>query len=208
MPCDDLPDDLKILWKEAGANPPMFSTDQLRKEIERMQARRRRGNLVLGVCMAFFVACFTMSFFFFPFNNTLTRIGSIVSVLVCGGWLVLILREGARVGSDPGDTPGVRFYRAELERARDSHRGLLWRFLLLPPPFILLDLGLAQALAKFSPFVAPLMWFDCALLLAAFVILVPMKQLRLARKYQSRIDALDATLRSTGELDKTKENLP
>ena len=208
MPCDDLPDDLRILWKEAGANRPMFSTDQLRKEIGKMQARRRRGNLVLSVCMSLFVACFTMSFFFFPFSNTLTRIGSALSVLVCGGWLVLILREGARVGSDPGDTPGVRFYRAELERARDSHRGLLWRFLLLPPPFILLDLGLARALAKFSPFVAPLMWFDGALVLTAFLIYAPVKHLRLSRKYQSRIDGLDATLRSIGELDKTKENLP
>jgi len=208
MPCDDLPDDLRILWKEAGANPPMFSTDQLRKEIEKMQARRRRGNLVLGVCMAFFVACSTLCFLFFPIDNTLVRIGSALSVLVCGGWLALILLERARVGAGPDETPGVRFYRAELERARDSHRGMLWRFLLLPPPFILLDLGLAQALAKFSPLVAPLMWFDGALVLAAFVIFAPVKHLRLARKYQSRIDALDVALRSTGELNKTEENLP
>jgi len=40
------------------------------------------------------------------------------------------------------------------------------------------------------------MWFDCALLLVVLAIVGPLKSLKMARKYQSRIDALDGTIRS------------
>jgi hypothetical protein len=110
--------------------------------------------------------------------------------------------ERARAAPDLGDTDGVRFYRAELERLRDWHRGLQWRWLVLPPPFIFFDLGIAQIYAKYSPFIAPFMWFDCAFLLAVFVMVAPVKHFRLARKYQGRIDALDAAVRNGGQADR------
>jgi hypothetical protein len=196
MPCDDLPDDLNILWKEAGTDRPMFSLDQLRKDTERMQARRRRGYIVLAVCLSFFVACFALSFFLF--HNTLTRIGSILGVFGFGYWLIHLLVERARTVPDLGETGAVRFYRAELERARDSPRSTMWRWLILPAPFILFDLGFSGIYAKRLPFIGPFLWFDCAFLLAVFAIWAPLKYLGLARKYQSRIDALDAAVRSSG----------
>jgi len=201
MPCDDLPDDLRILWKEAGTDRPMFSVDQLRDETERMQARRRRGYIVAGVCMSFFVAFYALVFFLYV-HNSLTRIGSTLSVLVCGYWLVHVLAERARVATDLGETDGVRFYRAELERTRDWHRGVSWRLVLLALPLVLCDLGFAQIFAKFSPIVAPLMWLTAASLLAALAIWAPLKHLKLARKYQDRIDALEAATRSSGQGDR------
>jgi len=197
MACDDLPDDLKILWKEAGTDRPMFSPDQFRQETEKMQARRRKHDIVGGACMALFAACYAIVFFYIH-NNTLTLMGSILSVFVCGSWLGSILVERARATPDPGESDSVRFYRAELERARDTHRGMVWRLVILVPPFVLWDIGFAQIFAKAAWFVAPIMWFDCALVLAVFAIIGPLKQLKLTREYQERIDILDGAMRSNG----------
>jgi hypothetical protein len=74
----------------------------------------------------------------------------------------------------------------------------VWRLALLAPPFILWDIGFAQIFAKVAWFVAPLMWFDCVLLLAVFTIVGPLKQLKLARKFRDRIDALDGVMEGNG----------
>jgi len=197
MPCDDSPDDLKLLWREADADRPVFSPDQLRRATEKMQARRRQGAVILAVAMALLMACYALVFFYIP-NNTLTSIGSILSVFVCGFWLAYILVERARAASDPAESDGIRFYRAELERARRRHRGMVWRLALLAPPFILWDIGFARIFAKTAWFVEPGMWLDCVLLLAVFAIAGPLHQLKLARKCQERIDALDSVKGSNG----------
>jgi hypothetical protein len=197
LSCNDLPEELRILWKEAGTERPMFSPDQFRRETEKMRARRRKGEIVMGVCLAAFVASYAAILLYIP-NNTLTRIGSILSVFVSGSWLADILVKRMQAVPDPGETDSVRFYRAELERMRDNQRGMVWRCAILAPPFILWDIGYARIFAKLSPFLAPFMWFDGALLLAFFAIFVPLKNLRLARKVRGRIDAVDAAIRSGG----------
>jgi hypothetical protein len=40
MPCDELPDDLKIPWEEAGMHGQVFSPGQLRAEAEKLRADR------------------------------------------------------------------------------------------------------------------------------------------------------------------------
>jgi len=190
MPCDELPDNLKILWKEVGANPSMFSPDQLRRETDRLQAKRRRGQIVVVSCMLLFIATYGLAFFLFP--NTLARLGGALTVIVCSYWLVHALMERARAASDPGEKDGLSFYRAELEHTRDTHRWLSWRWLLLLGPSVLFDIGVAQIYAKIWPLIVPFACFDCALLLAAFAVWLPLKNFRLARKYQDCIDALDA----------------
>lgn len=195
MACDDLPDDLKILWKEAGTDRLMFSPDQLRQETEKMQAKRRRGYIVMGIACSLVVACLAGSFFYF--RNPLTRIGAILGILAYGYWVIYILRERARAVPDPADTDGVGFYRAELERMRDWHRGMrAWRMSILVPPFIVYDLGLALTFAKLAPWMVLFVWFDCPVFLGLLAIWAPIKHRRLARKYQDRIDTLDAALRS------------
>lgn len=190
MPCEELPDNLKILWKEVGANPSMFSLDQLRNETNRLQAKRRKGQIVLVACMPVFAASYGFSFFLFP--NTLARLGGILTVIVCGYWLVHALMERVRVAPDPGEKDGLTFYRAELEHTRDLHRWLSWRWLLLLGPFVVFDIGVAQLYAKDWPLVVLFACLDCALLLAVFAIWLPVKNFRLARKYQDLINKLDA----------------
>ena len=189
MPCDELPDDLKILWKKAGSDLPMFSPDQLRAEAERLQAKRRRDYLALSVAFSSAVPCY--AFFILYFHNTLTRLGSGLSLLVFGYLAIDTLVKRARPVPDLGETDGLRFYRAELERKRNWHRGIPWRLLMLAPPIILVDLGLAQIFARLSPFAAPVLWSWGAFLLVVLAIWGPAKHRRLARKYQDRIDTLD-----------------
>ena len=202
MPCDELPDDLETLWKKAGADPSAFPLDAFRRETRRMQAGRRRGYIVLAAALFVMIAAYGLSLFFFP--NTLARLGATLSVLVCGYWLLHALVERARVAPDPGSLDGLRFYRAELEHARDNCRWLSWRWLLLLVPFILFDIGVAQLYAKVWPLIVPFAGFDCALLLAVFAVWAPMKHFKLARKYQDRIDALDAASGMAGKANRER----
>jgi len=194
MPYDELPNDLNILWKEVGANPSKFSPDQLRREADRLQTRQRRVQILLVALMPFFAAVYALSFFGFP--NTLARLGGALTIIACVYWLIHALRGQARTAPDPGETDGIRFYRAELEHTRDNCRWMSWRFVLLAGPFILFDIGCAQLYARFSPFVVWLMCVDCAALLVVLAVWAPLKNLKIARQCQARINALDSMIRS------------
>ena len=193
MACDDLPDDLQNLWKEAGTDLPVFQPDQLREEMEKLLAKRRRSSLALIVALASVAAGYAAGFFLF--RNGLARVGAVVAVAVCGYWIVHALVERARRAPDPGETGGVRFYRAELVHARDNHRWMMWRWLLLPLPFVLFDFGAAQEFANEVSWIVRLAWLDSVLLLAAFAVWAPLKQFRMVRRYQERIDRLDRAAR-------------
>jgi len=195
MACDDLPGDLKILWKEAGTDRPMFSPDQLRQQTEKMQAKRRKDRLAIAVVFSFSALGYG-AFFFYFYYNILTRIGGILSALVFGYCVVHILLEWVREVPYPGETDGLRFYRAELERRRDWHRWVGWWGPILAPPLILFDLGFAQIFGKFAPFIAPVIWSGCLFILGVLAIWTPVKSLKAARKYQDRIDALEGAIRS------------
>ena len=100
---------------------------------------------------------------------------------------------------DVGETDCTDFYRTELERQRDFHRGRwFWsRLLILLPGPLVFCVGFAQA----HPEIALVIWLEFAAILILAAIAVPLN-LGLARKYQRRIDALDAVMRSSGEVDK------
>ena len=194
MACNDLPDDLKTLWKEAGADRPMFSPEQLRNATQKLERKRQKGYIVLGVTFSACVASLAVAFFFFP--NTLARIGSVLGVISCGYWVLYLAMERARTATDPAETDGLRHYRAELERMRDWHRGIAsWRLPILIPPFLLFDLGAAQLFGKAMPWVWMFVWIDLTVFLGLLAIWGPIKHRRAAQKCQERIDALDDALR-------------
>ena len=190
MSCDDLPEDLKALWKEAGTDRVMFSSGQLHREAERMQATRRRSYLTLGIASCSAVASYV--FIGFYFDNALTRAGSSLSILVFGYLLAHAQRERARAASGLGETGAVRFYRAELERQREWHRRVAWWLMVLTLPLSLVGLGVAQVIGRMWPWAAPVLWCWAAFLLGVLGVWGPAKHFRLARQYQERMDALDA----------------
>lgn len=189
MPGDYLPDDLKALWSELSTKPVQVSPDQLRRELGRLQEGLRRRGMVGGGVGLTVVAAFLVYLFLFP--NTLQRIGSALTVV---GVLYLLLQlkmRPARARPHLAEIDCAAFYRAELERQRDFHRGtLFWsRLVVLLPGPLLFFVGFAQTHPERSTYV----WGELAGFLVLAAIAVPLN-LRLARKYQRRIDALDASV--------------
>jgi len=191
MPGDYLPDDLKNLWQELETKPVQLSPERVRREREMLgKGIRRRSILGIGVCL-FLMAAWT--FFFFIFPNVLQRIGSILTVAGVGYMALQLRMCRARTAIDTGETDCATFYRDELARQRDFHRGKwLWSRLLtfMPGPMIWI-LGFAQAFPRLAT--------GIHLELEAFLVLpivAVLLNLRLARKYQRRIDALDQSQRN------------
>jgi hypothetical protein len=186
MRSDYLPDDLKRLWKELASNPVQVSTDDLRREARKLGAGLRlRNSFVTCVC-CLIVAVY--SFWLFRSKTALESIGCVLSIAGVVNVMVQFLKRPGRTIPDSGAVECIRFYRAELERHRDFHRAKgigSWLAGCLPGP-ILFNVGFALERPMFAPLVELLVAF---LLIAAIV--VPLN-LRMARKYQRRIDALDA----------------
>jgi hypothetical protein len=186
MAGDYLPNDLKSLWKEQSTNPLQISPEQLRKEAKKLETGLRRRSIFGGGAGLFVMAGFIL--FFFLFQNPLQRIGSILTVVGAGYGVVQLRMRPARAMPDFGEMDCIRFYRADLERQRDFHRGKwFWsRLLILLPGPIIWIVGFAQT----HPELALFIWLELAAFLILAVIAVPLN-LRLARKYQRRIDSLD-----------------
>jgi hypothetical protein len=191
MPGDYLPDDLKTLWKELSANPLRISPHQLRQETEKLRKGPRRRSIVGGGAAWIAIAASVVSSF--AFHGTLQRIGSALTVAGAAYLVVQLRMRPARAMLEMGETGCVRFYRAELERQRDFHRGgwLRSRVLIVLPGPVIFWVGFAQAYPNIAPFIR----LELAAFLILLVIAVPLN-LRVARKSQGRIDALDAVTKS------------
>jgi len=188
MRSDYLPGDLDKLWKELCSNPVQISPDDLRREARKLRFRLRLRNwFVMGVCSVIIAA---YAFFCFRSKTALERIGAALSIAGAANVIVQFLRRPARTMPDSGAIESIRFYRAELERHRDFHRAKgigSWLLPVLPGPIIF---NLAFALDR--PMFAPIVTLQMAVFLMAAIIVVPLN-LRMARRYQRRLDALDAS---------------
>lgn len=189
MAGDYLPNDLNSLWKELSTTPLELSPDQLRQEAEKLRKGLSRRSIVGGGAAAIGIASWTLFFFVFP--NWLQRIGSILTVAGAGFLVVQLRMRRASDLPDLGATGCIEYYRAELERQRDFYRGkwFWWRLTIFLPGPLIWIVGFAQA----HPELATFIWLEGAAFLILTAVAVPLN-LRLARKYQRRIDALDAVL--------------
>lgn len=188
MAGDYLPDDLKGLWRELASNPVEVSPDKLRRDARRLRNFvRLRNTFVVGVCCFIIVA---YSVFAYRSPTTLERIGALLAIAGAANVIVQFLRRTSRKLPEAGAIESIHFYRAELERHRDFHRGrgiASWLLPLLPGP-ILFNI----AFAVDRPMFAPIVELQMAGFLVIAALVVPVN-LWFARKYQRRIDALDAS---------------
>ena len=188
MPSDYLPDDLKGLWRELASNPREVSPEELRREARKLRNFvRLRNSFVVGVC-CFIIAAYSV--FAYRSPTALERIGALLSIAGAANVIVQFLRRTSRKMPDAGAIESIRFYRAELERHRDFHRGKGIRSWLLPmlPGPILFNVAFALDRPMFAAIVA--LQMAGFLMIAALAVPV---NLWFARKYQHRIDALDAS---------------
>jgi hypothetical protein len=190
MRSDYLPDDLKTLWKDLATNPVPVSADDLRRESRKLRTGLGLRNWFASGVSFFVVVAYSV--YFFVFKTALERIGSVLAVAGAINVIVQFLRRPARPMPDAAAIESIRFYRSELERQRDFHRGkgvFSWLLPILPGP-IVWAIGFARARPVFVPFIK----LEMAAFLLIAAIVVPLN-LRMARKYQRRIDALDASQR-------------
>ncbi|MGA3238411.1 MAG: hypothetical protein ABSG03_19125 [Bryobacteraceae bacterium] len=180
MRSDYLPDDLKKLWKELALNPVRVSAEDLRRE-----SCKLRTGLGLRSWFVVGVGCIiiaTYGLFFFFSKTALERIGSMISIAGAANVIVQFLRRPARTMPESDAIESIRFYRAELERHRDFHRGRgigSWLLPVLHGPIIF---NVAFALDR--PIFAPIVELPMAILLMTAAIVVPLN-LGMARKYSA-----------------------
>jgi hypothetical protein len=188
MRLDYLPGDLNRLWQELASNPVQVSPEDLRREVRKLRSRvRLRNCFISGVCC---LVIATYCVFFFYSTTALERIGSALSIVGTTFVAIQFLRRPGRRIPDSGAIECIRFYRSELERQRDLHRGkgvFSWLLPFLPGPILF-----NAAVALDSPMLAPLLWLQMAVFLLIAAIVVPLN-IKLARKYEHRLNALDAS---------------
>jgi hypothetical protein len=191
MRSDYLANDLKQLWKELASNPVQLSPDDLRREAGKLRIGLLLRNWFAAVVC--FLAIVAYAFFFVHSRTVLERVGAALSIVGAANVIVQFLKRPARSMPDSGATECIRFYRAELERQRDFHRGkglFSWLLIFLPGP-IVFNVAFALDRPQFASIVA----LQMAAMVIAAAIVVPLN-LSMSRKYQRRIDALDTVSRS------------
>jgi len=190
MGSEPVTDYVKDLWQELSMDPVPFTPEQVRREEEKLRSRVRRRSLVGRGIGWLVVAAFTLYLFVFP--NLLQRIGSLLSIAGVVYCLIQLRLQRPRPMPDAGETESIRFYRAELERLRDFHRGgWLWSrvIVLLPGPIIFMA-GFARAYPNLG--LGTFVWVNALVVFVGAVAVGVPLNLKLARQYQRRIDALDA----------------
>jgi hypothetical protein len=183
------PTDVKTIWQNQSVEGTTMSLEEIKKKMGQLQKKVRRRNMVGGFGTLFLaVVC---ARFLFKAGNPIEGIAAGLLVIGAGyvGYQFLLIRKKpAAVIRENEPLASAMFYRIELERQRDFHRGLwLWsRLVMVVPGVVVLLIG--RALEH------PERIHRIRLNAAAFVVLAVLtvaRQLRLARKYQREIDALE-----------------
>jgi hypothetical protein len=188
MPSDDLRD----LWQSQSTGTFQMSTAEIQARIEKLattaRVRNRGGILVTSFVILNFIWWLTF------IDTTLSRVGAVMTIagVVYMLYQVLAHRNGERAASQraaESGTSSIDFHRAQLARQRDFHRGrtLALRLLFFAPGPLVFFAGMARERAKLA-WMFEVEGITFAILL---IIAIPLN-LSLARKYQRRLDELDA----------------
>jgi hypothetical protein len=188
MTNEERPEDPKDTWQNQSLGGTTMSLEEIRKGIHKLDKKVHARTYAGGIACLIVIASFTTSLIIFP--NPIQRIGSALTVLGTG-YLVYQLFLGRQNAAAVGTLPatGVKFYRSELERQRDFHRGL-WlgsRLVIFAPGPFIFAIGFASVFPALARDIFVIMGFTFILLIAA----VPLN-LGFARRYQREIDALDS----------------
>ena len=180
--------DVKALWQNQKPKEVRMSVDDIRERADRDRKRVRRRTVIGSAASYLVIAYFVLMFFVVP--NVIGRIGSCVTIVACAYMAYqLHSRRGEALSGPPTGSAGIRAYRAELERQRDFHCGWwLWSRLLIFSPSVLLFIG---GFALSYPKLAKGLGAIAAVMVGLTILAVPLNR-REARRYQHRIDELDA----------------
>ena len=184
------PDDVKALWQNQKPKEVRMSVDEIRERGEG-DRKRVRKRTVGGLATCYLLIVYFVGMFFVV-PNVIARFGSCVSIVACAYMAYqLHSRRGKALAGVPTGITGIRAYRAELERQRDFHCGWwFWsRFLTFVPSYLVFIGGLILANSDLATRAA--LWAIAAVGVGLAILAVPLNR-REARRYQQRIDELDA----------------
>lgn len=166
--------------------------EDLRRKIDLFEMRIRGRNFIGYAACLIVVAGF--GYFYFIFPNPIQRVGAVLTILGAGyfvyqfRWNWRLSRESAITAAKTGSAASIEFFRTELQRQRDFHRGIwLWSRLVIfvPGPLVFIA-GFEIA----HPEIATAIRADAAAFLLLAALGIPLN-LRLASRYQKQIDALE-----------------
>lgn len=184
------PTDVKSIWQNQSVEGTTMSLDEIRRRTERLEKTLRRRPWIGGATTILVTAIFGRHLF--TDGTLIERIGSVLTIIGVGylAYQLLLIRKRP-AGAVRGETDppaSAAFYRAELERQRDFHRGLwFWsRFVIFAPGPLVYSIGHAIA----HPERINGIRLNAAAFVALLILAVPMNLWR-ARKYQREIDALE-----------------
>jgi hypothetical protein len=186
-------EDVRDVWQKQNSESFRMSLDEIRKRSELLDNRIRRRNLI-GLAIGFFeVVWFSVFVFIVP--NLVHRIGYFLLALGCGYLVYQLLlnklQKRATVvrAGEMGNKVSIEFYRAELGRQRDFHRGSrFWSRMVMLAIGPLVFFGFAIAHPQSDRF----LWLVVSALLLLLLIRAVPLNLRRAQKYQAQIKELDA----------------
>jgi hypothetical protein len=123
------PTDVKHIWQNQSVEGTTVSQEEIRSRIRQLEQSLRKRYWIGGIITVVLTASFTRHLFIDA--NLIERIGSVLTIIGTGylAYQLLLIRKklgGAIKGQiEPPDS--ATFYRTELERQRDFHRGLWLR---------------------------------------------------------------------------------
>jgi len=189
MTIEPEPTDVKNIWQTQSVEGTTMSLEEIKKKMGQLQKKMRLRNAFVGLQLLLVVViCARL---LSKAGNLIEGIGAallVIGVSYVGYQLLLIRKKTASVIGENEPLASVVFYRTELERQRDFHSGL-WLcsrlVVILPGALVLLIGGVIEHPERTHP-------IRFIMILVVFTTLAVARSMRLARKYQREIDALDA----------------
>jgi hypothetical protein len=195
------PPDFKALWKGQRLEVPPLAVETIRRKARGLQ-RRRLWTVIMGLAASLLLVAEAVLYVRVrvlqgrpDLSDVLQEasMGLFVLYAVFYGWRVLVLFRPRRLPDDSAAC--LDFHRRELERHRDTVRGL-WRWALIPTLPIMAMLFLGRWIG--APPINRAQWIDHLVILATAIFMLETAVLHWlwnqhrADRWQDRIDELDA----------------
>jgi len=183
-------DDPKQFWREQPLEDTTVSLEDVRMRIDRLATQVRRRNLIGGLGCIVVLLSFALFAVIFP--NPWERTGSVLTAAASLFLMYQLIRRKIylrRAEPLARQSDGLTFYRSELVRQRDFHRGLwFWSRLIViaPGPAIFL-VGFAKAYPSLAIYIV----IEAATFVLLLIAAIPLN-LRKAKHYQRELDALES----------------
>jgi hypothetical protein len=192
MTSDNSPNEFVHLWQAHSATSFQMSPDEIRGKMKRLNRKLLSRDLTIYMICIGETVWFLRCFFVIP--DLIAKLGSLLVVIAMAylAWQIAFDRRRRRTSRERADASGninsLDFYRMELSRQRDFHRGVwFWsRAAVLAPGIFVFSIGAIVTFPKAA--IGYVLTFG-SIILFAIAIWINRK---MSANYQRQIDALES----------------